>query len=54
MPTDEERDSSNEGWAFSMFEGEVAEAADGERSEYEYEWEEVGMVGKKAHEIFND
>jgi len=30
-----------------MFEGEVAEAADGERLESEDGWEEVGMVGKK-------
>ena len=32
---DEETDSPNEGWAFSMFEGEVAKAADGESSESE-------------------
>ena len=39
-----------------MFEDEVAEAADGERSESEDEWEAVGMVGEKqkASEIFND
>jgi len=56
MPTDKEIDSPNEGWAFSMFEGEVAEAADGERLESEDEWEEVGMVSEKwkASEIFND
>jgi len=48
MPTDkEEIESPNEGWAFSMFVGEVAEAADGERSESGDEWEEVGIVGKK-------
>lgn len=46
----------NEGWAFSMFEGEVAEAMDGEGSESEDEWEEVGMVGEKwkASGISND
>jgi len=32
---DEETDSPNEGWAFSMFEGEVTKAADGESSESE-------------------
>jgi hypothetical protein len=53
---DEEIDGPNEGWAFSMFEGEVAEAADGESSESEDEWEEVEMVGekRKASGIFND
>jgi len=47
MLTDEEIDSPNEGLEFSMFEGEVSEAVDGERSESEDEWEEVRMVGKK-------
>jgi len=48
LPTDEDGiDSPNEGWAFSMFEGEVAEAVDGEISESEDEWEEVWMVGDK-------
>jgi len=54
MPTDEERDSPNEGWAFSMFEGEVAEAADGERSEYEYEWKKLGWWARnKRHMRFS-
>jgi len=48
---DEETDSPNEGWAFSMFEGEVAKAADGESSESEDEWEEVEMVGEKQRHL---